>query len=61
MIITISGNGYMGKTFMAQQLLETYKIPYLSIDHLKMGIYRGNINCGFTPLDSTELIGEKRF
>jgi 2-phosphoglycerate kinase len=24
-----------------------------------MGLYRGNKNCGFTPLDSTEVIGEK--
>ncbi|MBP1991663.1 2-phosphoglycerate kinase [Paenibacillus eucommiae] len=59
MIILISGNGYMGKTFMAQKLLEKYKVPYLSIDHLKMGIYRSNSNCGFTPLDSTEVIGDK--
>lgn len=59
MIIVISGNGYMGKTLMAQSLLEKYKIPYLSIDHLKMGMYRGNRDCGFTPLDSTEIIGEK--
>lgn len=44
---------------MAQNLLEKYKVPYLSIDHLKMGIYRSNKNCGFTPLDSTEFIGDK--
>jgi putative acetyltransferase len=44
---------------MAQNLLEKYKVPYLSIDHIKMGIYRADNNCGFTPLDSTELIGEK--
>lgn len=49
----------MGKTLLAQNLLEKYLIPYLSIDHIKMGIYRGNSNCGFTPLDSTELIGDK--
>lgn len=59
MIILISGNGYMGKTFMAQNLLEKYKVPYLSIDHLKMGIYRGYSNCGFTPMDNTEVIGDK--
>lgn len=59
MIILISGNGYMGKTLMAQNLLERYKFPYLSIDHLKMGIYRGTSNCGFTPTDSTEVIGDK--
>ncbi|WMT39667.1 2-phosphoglycerate kinase [Paenibacillus sp. D2_2] len=44
---------------MSQKLLEKYKIPYLSIDHLKMGLYRGVSNIGFSPLDSTEVIGEK--
>lgn len=44
---------------MAQRLLEKYKMPYLSIDHLKMGIYRADPDCGFHPEDSTEWIGEK--
>jgi putative acetyltransferase len=44
---------------MSQKLLEKYHIPYFSIDHLKMGLYRADIGCGFTPHDSTELIGEK--
>ncbi|MCL2518040.1 MAG: 2-phosphoglycerate kinase [Oscillospiraceae bacterium] len=59
MIILIGGVGYAGKTFMAQQLLEKYKYPSLSIDHLKMGLFRADIRCGFTPTDSLELIGEK--
>lgn len=59
MVILVGGVGYAGKTFMAQQLLEKYKYPYLSVDHLKMGIYRSDDNCGFTPYDSTEHIGEK--
>ena len=59
MIILIGGASHTGKTLMAQKLLEKYKFPYLSIDHLKMGLYRANIGCGFTPLDSFELIGEK--
>ncbi|BFH64786.1 2-phosphoglycerate kinase [Paenibacillus azoreducens] len=59
MIILISGNSCTGKTYMSQQLLEKYQIPYLSIDHLKMGLYRGYNNCGFTPLDPDEVIGEK--
>ncbi|SFM46912.1 AAA domain-containing protein [Paenibacillus sp. 1_12] len=59
MIILISGNSCTGKTLMSQKLLEKYHIPYFSIDHLKMGLYRGDTDCGFTPLDSTELIGEK--
>ena len=28
------------KTLFAQKLLEKYKYPYLSIDHLKMGLIR---------------------
>ncbi|WP_025784605.1 hypothetical protein [Sporosarcina sp. D27] len=58
MIILISAVSSTGKTLMAQKLLERYHIPYLSIDHLKMGIYRGYKNCGFTPLDNTEVIGD---
>ncbi|MDR2166435.1 MAG: 2-phosphoglycerate kinase [Clostridiales bacterium] len=59
MVILIGGASHTGKTLMAQRLLEKYKYPYLSIDHLKMGLYRANIGCGFTPLDSAEFIGEK--
>jgi len=59
MIILIGGVGNAGKTCLAQKLLEKYKYPYLSIDHLKMGLYRADKNCGFTPLDSVELIGGK--
>lgn len=59
MIIVISAVGSTGKTLMAQNLLEKYKIPYLSIDHLKMGLYRGDKHCGFTPSDDTVVIGNK--
>lgn len=59
MVILISGNSCTGKTLMSQKLLEKYHIPYFSIDHLKMGLCRGDTGCGFTPLDSTEHIGEK--
>ena len=54
MIILIGGAGYAGKTLMAQKLLEKYKIPYLSIDDLKMGIYRSDPDCGFTPESDAE-------
>ena len=37
MIIIIAGNTHTGKTALAQKLLEKYKYPYLSIDHLKWG------------------------
>lgn len=40
MIILISGATHTGKTLLAQKLLEKYHYPYLSIDHLKMGLIR---------------------
>ena len=40
MIILITGASHTGKTLLAQNLLEKYKFPYLSIDHLKMGLIR---------------------
>jgi putative acetyltransferase len=58
-VILIGGVGYAGKTLMAQKLLEKYKYPYLSIDHLKMGLYRADIGCGFTPYDNSNHTGEK--
>jgi putative acetyltransferase len=56
MVILIGGVGCIGKTLMAQKILEIYKIPYLSIDHLKMGICRGYPHCGFTPESKNEII-----
>lgn len=58
-VILIGGVGCAGKTLMAQKLLEKYKYPYLSLDHLKMGLYRAGIGCGFTPYNNFEYIGEK--
>lgn len=52
MVILISGVSCTGKTVMAQKLLEKYKIPYLSIDHVKMGLIRGNKYCDFCATDS---------
>ena len=43
MIILISGATHTGKTKYAQKLLEEYKYPYLSIDHLKMGLIKSKI------------------
>ena len=40
MIILIAGDTHTGKTLLAQRLLERYKYPYLSIDHLKMGLIK---------------------
>ena len=49
MIILITGASHTGKTLLAQKLLEKYKYPYLSIDHLKMGLIRSG-NTNLTPL-----------
>lgn len=43
MIILIAGGTHAGKTLLAQKLLEKYRYPYLSIDHLKMGLIRSGI------------------
>ena len=55
MIILITGASHTGKTALAQKLLEKYKYPYLSIDHLKMGLIRSD-NTTLTPIsDDDEL------
>ena len=40
MIILLSGPSHTGKTLLAQRLLEHCHYPYLSLDHLKMGMIR---------------------
>ena len=55
MIILITGASHTGKTYLAQKLLEKYKYPYLSIDHLKMGLIRSG-QTDLTPVsDVAEL------
>lgn len=54
MIILISGASHTGKTLLAQKLLEKYKYPYLSIDHLKMGLIRSG-ETALTPEDDKDL------
>lgn len=51
MIVLITGASHTGKTALAQKLLEKYKFPYLSIDHLKMGLIRSK-NTELTPVSS---------
>ena len=50
MVVLITGASHTGKTVLAQKLLEKYKYPYLSIDHLKMGLIRSG-NTNLTPMD----------
>lgn len=54
MIILIYGATHTGKTALAQKLLEQYKIPYFSIDHLKMGLIRSG-NTTLTANDDASL------
>jgi len=49
MVVLITGASHTGKTALAQKLLEKYKYPYLSIDHLKMGLIRSK-NTELTPV-----------
>ena len=53
MIILITGASHTGKTALAQKLLGKYKYPYLSIDHLKMGLIRSG-NTELTPMSDDE-------
>lgn len=53
MIILIGGASHTGKTLLAQKLLEKYKYPYLSIDHLKMGLIRSG-NTKLSPTSSDQ-------
>ena len=54
MIILIAGASHTGKTVLAQRLLEKYHYPYLSIDHLKMGLIRSG-QTTLTPMDDDKL------
>ena len=54
MIILIAGASHTGKTLLAQRLLEKYHYPYLSMDHLKMGLIRSG-NTALTPMDDDKL------
>ena len=54
MIVLITGASHTGKTLLAQRLLEKNKYPYLSIDHLKMGLIRSG-NTELTPEDDDAL------
>lgn len=55
MILLIAGASHTGKTLLAQKLLEKYGYPYLSIDHLKMGLIR-SMHTDLTPESSDEAL-----
>lgn len=54
MVILVAGGTHTGKTAYAQKLLEQYHYPYLSIDHLKMGLIRSG-QTDLTPMDDDQL------
>ena len=54
MVILITGASHVGKTLLAQRLLEKYHYPYLSVDHLKMGLIRSG-STDLTPEDDHAL------
>ena len=54
MIVLITGASHTGKTLLAQGLLERYGWPYLSVDHLKMGLIRSGLT-ELTPADDEAL------
>lgn len=54
MIIILTGASHTGKTLLSQRMMEKYKIPYISIDHIKMGLIRSG-NTSLTPNDDEEM------
>ena len=56
MIYLIAGTSHTGKTVLAQKLLESKHWPYLSLDHLKMGLIRSG-NTDLTVFDDDKLTG----
>ena len=54
MICLIAGTSHTGKTVLAQRLLEEKHWPYLSLDHLKMGLIRSG-NTALTVFDDEKL------
>ena len=54
MVYLIAGASHTGKTLLAQKLMEKLRVPYLSIDHLKMGLIRSG-QTALTPMDDDRL------
>ena len=54
MVYLIAGASHTGKTLLAQKLMEQLRVPYLSIDHLKMGLIRSG-QTALTPMDDDRL------
>lgn len=59
MIILIGGDSHTGKTLLAQHIMERTKIPYTSLDLIKMGLVRGFPSCPFNAENNDEIIGDR--
>ena len=57
MVLLIAGASHTGKTALAQRMLVKYGYPYLSIDHLKMGLIRSG-NTSLTPESDDQSLTE---
>lgn len=57
MVLLITGASHTGKTLLAQRILEKNGFPYLSIDHLKMGLIRSG-HTSLTPLSNDNELTE---
>lgn len=56
MVIIVTGATHTGKTRLAQILLEKYHYPYISEDHIKMGLIRSGYT-ELTPADDDKMTG----
>lgn len=54
MVVIITGASHTGKTRLAQRMLEKYRWPYVSEDHIKMGLIRSGYT-ELTPEDDREM------
>ena len=55
MIYLIGGASHTGKTNLAQKLMVKYQIPYVSMDHVKMGLVRSGLVPNYVEQDDKML------
>ena len=55
MIYLIGGPSHTGKTNLSQKLMVKYKIPYISMDHIKMGLVRTGLLPNYVEEDEKML------